>query len=181
MINAYRVSEIVLVWSPANYENDTERLAGHIWENSNSVPVRSLGILGAIIHFYGRLQDYVMCDVVLLFTLSLYQATMNFMRKVETETSHLETEREEIWTQYGYMKSLTNQINELFDRIIMLLHIYNALNISYFLLQGFSKEERRVGTILLGVTAVKVTLIYLVATKISYQVSYLMHHFNKIT
>lgn len=181
-VNAHRFGEFMLLWSPSYYDNATDRLADRLYENLDHASVWSLGALGTIINFFGRLQDYVMCDVVLLFTYSLYQSMMNFIQKVETSKNPSEAQREELWMQYEYMKALAHQINDLFGSIIIIIHFYNALTISNFLFETFSQEERKVGTFVLGITATKVTLIYLVATKVFYQASQTCFAFSyKIT
>lgn len=131
LMNGYRLGEFVLVWSPSSYDNSTDRLSESLYENRGSGAVWSLGMLSTVLYYFGRLQDYVMCDVVLLFTFSLYQAMTNFIQMVEASPDPNDAQREELWVQYDFMKSLAYQINNLFGSIIILIHFYNALTISY--------------------------------------------------
>lgn len=167
--NAYVLAEFGLYWSPKNYENATDVLIERFYTNATSTTKWSLGISGMTINFLGLLKDYVMCDVVLLISISLYQTMTNFIKNLETYGCE-ETKREDLWLQYDYMKSLSNQINDLFGQFVILIHLYNALTVAFFLMKGLT-QETTVSTLLLGTTAAKVILIYFIASQTSYQVS----------
>lgn len=160
----------MFAWRPLTFANTTDSLLETIFEEETSITLWSLiGVPGVCITFFGRLQDTIVCDVVLLIALSLYQTMINFTHTLETNGSQ-ENKREDTWGQYEYMTSLALQINDLFGYMIIIIHFYNALAISYFLLEGL-KQERKVKTILLGITAAKVAFVYLIASKTSHEVS----------
>lgn len=169
-LNAFVMGVFGLSWSPENYGNTTDILYERFFENTTYTAKYSLGISGMVINFLGRLQDDVMCDVILLIAISLYQTTMNFIKKLEAR-HHEGTTPENLWAQYEYVKSIASEINELFGYFVILIHMYNALAIAFFLMKGL-RQEMTVSTLLFGTTAAKVILIYLIASKVSYQVSF---------
>lgn len=168
-LNAYVLSDFIQSWSPANYDNTSIILYERIFANA-TITKYSLGLSGMVINFLGRLQDTVMCDVILLMAISLYQTMMNFIKNLETYGNE-ETKREMLWAQYEFTKSIAHQINELFGHFVILIHMYNALAIALFMMKGLN-QEMSAATVLFGTTAAKATLIYCICSQISYQVSF---------
>lgn len=171
-INAYVMGEFMLTWSPETYHNTTSIILNKLFEDETATMNWTLGIPAILTSFFGRLQDSVVSDVVLLIALSLYQTMKNFIHILKTNHNE-DDKREETWRQYEFVKSLAQQINDLFGFMIIIIHLYNALTISNFLLEGL-KKGRKARTILLGITSAKVTLIYLIACMTSQQVRLLL-------
>lgn len=161
--HAYLTAEFIGVWSTENYRNVTLELWLSLAQNEIYTSTWVMGVGGLVMKFFGRLQDYVLCDAILLMTLSLYQAMSNCSITIN-EHLQLKASSADIWNQY--MKLLAQKINRLFGILLILIHASNGLMISHFILQSLY-QEKRIGTLLLGVTVIKVFTIYYLATQVS--------------
>lgn len=123
---SYVLGEFVLAWSPQTYENTTDYLLDTFRENDISPMTLIFAIPGILISFFGHLQDTVMCDVVILITMSLYQTMIRFVGKLETNGND-GSKREDTWRQYESVKLLAQEINSLLEYMLIITYFYTVL------------------------------------------------------
>lgn len=172
-LNAFRISEFFTVWSPHNYDNVTDSLWDSIADHRSSALRWSVGVCGLAVNLFGSILDHLMCDVILLITLSLSHAMNGFIKNVR-QNGRQASLLDNIWQEYEYMKKLAMDINNLFGMVLLLMHANNALMISHLLIEGLN-QDTSISTILHTLTAAKVLVIYFIAAKTSGEVSIYKH------
>lgn len=171
-IQSYFFKATFLVWNPAHWRNKTDDL----WEDSfDESPISvTLGVLGAIVNWYGWLQEHALLDIVLLLSVAVTQHMSKLIRHIEDEDENLDAK----WTEYEELKKSCTKINYTFQYFLPLAHVNNLFLLSYFLLRVYERKARRVYIVLHGFKVVKMMLTYYITSAAAHKVSKYFYTFN---
>lgn len=152
--HSYVMSATFTVWNPTHWKNKTDELFENSFDGS-SMSV-SLGILDAVVTFFGGLQEEVLLDISLMLSFGVAQHMSRLIRLIEDENASLDTK----WTEYEELKKSCNQINHTFQYFLPLAHINNLFLFSYLLLRIYNRKIWFVYVLLLVAKVAKVVATY---------------------
>ncbi|CAL8102603.1 unnamed protein product [Orchesella dallaii] len=124
----------------------------------------SLGITGGTMKYFGYLLDYVIGDIMLLTTITLYQVTKNFTQKLKEDCSQRGSIYfDDVLKHYERLQNLNISIEESFSVLFKISHAANLISCAYFLLKMTSDTIYNISWLLLMLQIFKILMTYCVA------------------
>lgn len=137
LVHAYETGEFLLIWSSNNLENETDLLAERYATNM-TVATASLAVTGNIVTFIGSLHENLMLDFWAIMAMQLYaihRSLHSMLQDLDNE-DFLDSGQ---WNLYLNQREVCDEINEIYGKLLVFVHVQNTILISYTMLTIFNK------------------------------------------
>lgn len=174
LFRSYQMTESIFVWSTDNYRNVTE-IIDKEYATNITITSATLGIICTVMNFSGILQDFVIQDLALFASLTVYAEAQKVAKTItplsDAADSVYNSTIEGDWGKCASLKALSDSGNHAFGLTLKVLHIRNLFATTLVLLEWLKNDIVPTYNLTMTLHTCKVTLFYWIALKASENVS----------
>lgn len=169
LFRSFQISNSFLVWNVENQVNSSIVIDTKYGTNVTATTV-TLAVTCTVMNLSGVLQDFVIQDLTLLVTMTLYDKTRNVLdafHKSDESRNMYYANLGENWKQCMSLKVLSDSANEAFGVSLKLMHVKYLFTVTFVLLRWLKGDGIKIYDTVVALNVCRIIFFYWIALKTS--------------